>query len=99
MKPGRAGAPAGIVLITADKGLAGAFNSNVIGAAEHYAREQADARYYTVGIKARNAVRRMGMPDHPTWPLGGDVEARHGARRSRAEQPTTFATATSPRSC
>ena len=30
MKPGKAGAPAGVILMTADKGLAGAFNSNVI---------------------------------------------------------------------
>jgi F-type H+-transporting ATPase subunit gamma len=71
MKPGKAGAPSGIVLITADKGLAGAFNSNVIGAAETFARTQSEVRYYTVGTKARNAVRRMGIPDHRTWPLGG----------------------------
>ena len=46
MKPGREGAPAGIVLMTADKGLAGAFNSNVIGAAEAFARERARALLY-----------------------------------------------------
>src|SRR5579862_5234113 len=34
MKAGKTGAPVGIVLMTADKGLAGAFNSNVIRAAE-----------------------------------------------------------------
>ncbi len=71
MKPGRAGAPAGIVLITADKGLAGAFNANAISAAETFARQRSGVRYYTVGVKARNAVRRMGMPDHRTWMLGG----------------------------
>jgi F-type H+-transporting ATPase subunit gamma len=70
MKPGKSGAPPGIVLISADKGLAGAFNSNVIHAAEQLARRQGGARYYTVGIKARNAVRRMGSPDHAAWPLG-----------------------------
>jgi F-type H+-transporting ATPase subunit gamma len=69
MKPGKAGAPPGIVLISADKGLAGAFNSNVIHAAEQLARRQGGARYYTIGIKARNAVRRMGSPDQTTWPL------------------------------
>ncbi|MGA8326219.1 MAG: ATP synthase F1 subunit gamma [Candidatus Cybelea sp.] len=85
MKPGKEGAPPGIVLISADKGLAGAFNSNVIAAAERFAREQSGARYYTIGIKARNAVRRMGVPDHPTWPLGGDSKlhtAREAARRA-----------------
>ncbi|MGA9946379.1 MAG: ATP synthase F1 subunit gamma [Candidatus Cybelea sp.] len=70
MKPGREGAPAGIVLITADKGLAGAFNSNAIAAAEVFARTQSAVKYYTIGTKARNAVRRMGMPDHRTWTLG-----------------------------
>ncbi|MGA7354503.1 MAG: FoF1 ATP synthase subunit gamma, partial [Candidatus Cybelea sp.] len=85
MRPGKEGAPSGIVLISADKGLAGAFNSNVIGAAERFAREQNGARYYTIGLKARNAVRRMGMPDHPSWPLGGDSKlhtAREAARRA-----------------
>jgi F-type H+-transporting ATPase subunit gamma len=71
MKPGKAGAPSGIVLISADKGLAGAFNSNVIIAAETFARTQSQVRSYTIGTKARNAVRRMGIPDHRTWPLGG----------------------------
>ncbi|MFY9739697.1 MAG: FoF1 ATP synthase subunit gamma, partial [Candidatus Cybelea sp.] len=70
MKPGNQSAPAGIVLMSADKGLAGAFNSNVIHAAETFARGRGDVAYYTVGLKARNAVRRMGMPDHPSWPLG-----------------------------
>jgi F-type H+-transporting ATPase subunit gamma len=69
MKPGRAGAPSGVILMTADKGLAGAFNSNVIRAAEIYRRDHADAYFYSVGIKARNAVRRFGLGDHPTWVL------------------------------
>jgi F-type H+-transporting ATPase subunit gamma len=70
MRAGRAGAPSGIILITSDKGLAGAFNSNVIGAAEAFARTQSTAQYYTIGTKARNAVRRWGMSDRPTWLLG-----------------------------
>jgi len=84
MKPGRAGAPSGIILMTADKGLAGAFNSNVIRAGELYFREHGDAQFYTVGIKARNAVRRMGMAEHPTWPLNAPSKltaAREVARR------------------
>lgn len=57
--------------MTADKGLAGAFNSNVISAAEGFARKQDAVRWYTVGTKARNAVRRLGISDHQTWLLGG----------------------------
>jgi F-type H+-transporting ATPase subunit gamma len=69
MKPGNASAPVGIILMTADKGLAGAFNSNTIRAGEILARERKNVAWYTVGIKARNAVRRLGSPNHPTWVL------------------------------
>ncbi len=69
MKEGASGAPSGVILMTADKGLAGAFNSNVIRAGELYRADHKNAQFYTVGIKARNAVRRLGMPDHPTWVL------------------------------
>jgi F-type H+-transporting ATPase subunit gamma len=84
MRPGRAGAPSGVILMTADKGLAGAFNSNVIRAAELYRKDHADARFYTVGIKARNAVRRWGIADHSTWALNAPSKlqtARDVARR------------------
>jgi F-type H+-transporting ATPase subunit gamma len=93
MKPGKEGAPAGIVLISADKGLAGALNSNVIGAAERFARAQSGVRYYTVGVKARNAVRRWGMPDHSTWPLGGESKI-HTAREVAARASDDFKTGT-----
>jgi F-type H+-transporting ATPase subunit gamma len=59
MKPGREGAPRGIVLMTADKGLAGAFNSNVIREGERYARAGGAVIWYAVGNKARNATKRM----------------------------------------
>jgi F-type H+-transporting ATPase subunit gamma len=61
MRPGAAGTPAGVILVTADKGLAGAFNSNAIRAAEEYARvEPNGVRWYSVGIKGRNFIRRIG---------------------------------------
>jgi len=84
MKSGREGAPSGVILMTADKGLAGAFNSNVIRACELYRRDHSDAVFYTVGIKARNAVRRMGMTDRPTWPVNAPSKldvAREVAQR------------------
>jgi len=85
MKPGSAGAPVGVILMTADKGLAGAFNSNVIRAGEIFAREQKNnVEWYTVGIKARNAVRRMGKIDRPTWPVNAPSKldvARDVAKR------------------
>ncbi len=84
MKPGNASAPSGVILMTADKGLAGAFNSNVIRAAELYVKERKNVRFYTVGIKARNFVRRSGDLDHPTWALNAQAKidgAREVARR------------------
>jgi F-type H+-transporting ATPase subunit gamma len=69
MRAGNAGAPAGVILMTADKGLAGAFNSNVIRAGELVAKERGRVTFYTVGVKARNFVRRHGQPDHATWVL------------------------------
>ena len=83
MKPGNASAPIGIILMTADKGLAGAFNSNVIRSSEHFARGK-NVAWYTVGIKARNAVRRAGNSNHPTWVLNAPSKievAREVARR------------------
>jgi F-type H+-transporting ATPase subunit gamma len=71
MKPGRPDAPAGVIVMTADKGLAGAFNANVIRAAETFVQKRGAASYYTVGIKGRNAIRRVAG-EHPTWPLGGE---------------------------
>jgi len=86
MKPGADGKPIGVILMTADKGLAGAFNSNVIRAGEQFAREQKnDVEWYTVGIKARNAVRRMGAADRPTWPINAPSKldiAREVAQRA-----------------
>jgi len=59
MKAGREGAPRGVILMTADKGLAGAFNSNVVREAERFVRANGDVVIYAVGNKARNATRRM----------------------------------------
>jgi F-type H+-transporting ATPase subunit gamma len=69
MKPGRAEAPKGVILMTADKGLCGAFNGNLIRAAESFAREYGDVVWYPVGNKARNGVRRLSAPTGHTWSL------------------------------
>lgn len=85
MKPGKSDAPSGVVLVSADKGLAGAFNSNVIAAAQGFARAKSAVKYYTIGMKARNAVRRMGISDAPAWPLSTDSKidvARDVAQRA-----------------
>src|SRR5450755_686558 len=69
MKPGREGAPLGVIVMTSDKGLAGAFNSNLIREAEIFARKSANVHWYSVGIKGRNALRRQKDPTQAFWPL------------------------------
>ena len=69
MKPGTQGAPVGIVLMTADKGLAGAFNSNIVRAAEIYSREHGNVLFYPVGNKARNAAKRTRFETAESWSL------------------------------
>jgi F-type H+-transporting ATPase subunit gamma len=59
MKPGAAGAPKGMILMTADKGLAGAFNSNIVRVADTRQRADSNVLWYAVGTKARNAARRF----------------------------------------
>ena len=74
MKAGREGAPAGVILMTADKGLAGSFNANLIRSAEQYAREKASLAWYSAGIKGRNALRRQSGETLQFWPLAqGDM--------------------------
>jgi F-type H+-transporting ATPase subunit gamma len=69
MKPGREGAPLGVIVMTADKGLAGAFNSNLIRQAETLGRSNANVQWYSVGIKGRNALRRQTGRTESFWPL------------------------------
>jgi len=68
MKPGAAGTPGGIILMTADKGLAGSFNANLIRVGEVMQREDPNRRWYPIGNKGRNAVRRLGGEAIRTWP-------------------------------
>ena len=84
MKPGREGAPAGVILMTADKGLAGSFNANLIRTAEVHGRENANLAWYSVGIKSRNALRRQRGETLQFWPLAQGVmfdNAQELARR------------------
>jgi F-type H+-transporting ATPase subunit gamma len=88
MKPGAGGAPAGVILMTADKGLAGSFNANLIRSAELMGRERSDLTWYAVGIKARNALRRQRGETLQVWPLAqGDMfaNARELAARVTAD--------------
>ncbi|HOL70832.1 MAG TPA: ATP synthase F1 subunit gamma [Bryobacteraceae bacterium] len=51
-----------VVLLTADRGLAGAFNSNLIKTTQQFLREHEDAEtlLYTIGRKGRDFFRKRG---------------------------------------
>lgn len=70
----------GVVVISSDRGLAGAYNSNLIRAAEraigHHTMEGRDTRLFVVGKKAQSYLRFRGyrleqafegMTDQPTY--------------------------------
>ena len=68
MKPGAAGAPAGVILMTADKGLGRRVQRQPDSRRRSRCmREDAEPRWYPVGNKARNAVRRLGAEAVRTW--------------------------------
>ncbi|MBV8082245.1 MAG: ATP synthase F1 subunit gamma [Candidatus Eremiobacteraeota bacterium] len=60
----------GLLLMTADKGLCGAFNSNLVRAASNELGGDAAARLYLVGIKGRVQLKRTPNPVAAAWPLG-----------------------------
>ena len=70
-----------IILITADKGLAGAYNANIIRATARFMREnrREDAKLITVGRKGRDLMVRYGrtviaeFSDLPAQPKALDI--------------------------
>jgi F-type H+-transporting ATPase subunit gamma len=62
-------ATSGILLMTADKGLAGAFNSNLVREGLAVARRSAGPRFYLVGTKARVQLRNTAFAIDADWQL------------------------------
>jgi F-type H+-transporting ATPase subunit gamma len=77
-------AHSGIVLMTADKGLCGAFNSNLVRAALTLARTAPDPQFYVVGLKGQIQLRQTPSRIAAQWPqlgkpfveLAKDIAAR-----------------------
>ena len=68
----RAGGKRAILLMTADKGLCGAFNSNLVRAAINVARDGTPpVALYLVGLKGRVQLRKTAYPVAQSWPLSG----------------------------
>jgi F-type H+-transporting ATPase subunit gamma len=62
-------ATSGILLMTADKGLAGAFNSNLVREGLAVARRSPAPRFYLVGTKARVQLRTTAFAIDADWQL------------------------------
>ena len=52
----------GCLVITADRGLAGSYNQNVIRLAEHLREEHAETRFFVVGEYGRHYFMQHGIP-------------------------------------
>ncbi|MEA2722001.1 MAG: F-type H+-transporting ATPase subunit gamma [Candidatus Eremiobacteraeota bacterium] len=90
MKAGAGNAPGGVILMTADKGLAGSFNANLIRSAETHGRANANLAWYAIGIKSRNALRRQSGETLQFWPLSqGDMFANAQALAQRVTDDFT----------
>jgi F-type H+-transporting ATPase subunit gamma len=85
-----------LALVTSDKGLAGAFNSNLIKGAQRFAEEhrEAEVRFQLVGRKGRDFFRKRAakvVSDHVNLaakPVYGDMAAiaREAMELYRAEE-------------
>jgi F-type H+-transporting ATPase subunit gamma len=63
-RPGAAGGPTMVIVITADRGLCGSFNTNIIKAAGAFIRENPGRAisFGLVGRKGRDLLGRRGLP-------------------------------------
>jgi F0F1-type ATP synthase gamma subunit len=73
-----------VILMTADKGLAGSFNANVIRVGERSRARTATSSGTPVGNKARNATKRLRPETVALVAHGPDklVAARRRSRRA-----------------
>ena len=81
----REGGATGLIVISADRGLAGAYNANILRTAERLRREIGDARLYVTGRKAISAFRFRrvemaeqwtGFSDNPSYEDAAAVARR-----------------------
>ncbi|MGP6158694.1 MAG: ATP synthase F1 subunit gamma, partial [Vulcanimicrobiaceae bacterium] len=61
MRPGKEGAPRGVIVVTSDKGLAGAYNGNILRAAVLLQAQDPNVLWYSIGNKGLTALRRLSQ--------------------------------------
>ena len=72
--------PAAYIVVTADRGLAGAYNANVLRLVERSRRQTSDALTYAVGRKALAALRFRKIPMEAEWSGFSDAPTYEKAR-------------------
>lgn len=70
----------GILVITADKGLAGAYNANVLKRAQELLREHPDNRLFVVGEYGRQYYKNHGVPFDAEFDYTAQDPTLHRAR-------------------
>ncbi len=66
-----------LVVVTADRGLAGGYNANILRRADQYLREHVDVQLILIGRKARDYYRRRGQKFLAEYVnMGDDVDFR-----------------------
>ena len=71
----------GILVITADKGLAGAYNMNVIRAAEKALAEHPDSKLFVVGTYGRKYFAARNIPFEADFEYSAQSPTLHRARK------------------
>lgn len=56
-----------LIVITADRGLCGSYNANIIRQAQGYLRENPDTVLITIGKKGRDFFKRRNVPIRKEW--------------------------------
>jgi F-type H+-transporting ATPase subunit gamma len=81
LKPREGRGRVGMIVITADRGLAGAYNSNIIRAAERDMRDHDETRLFLSGKKAVSYFKFRGYDFSDSWTGTSDQPKISDARR------------------
>src|SRR5918992_864051 len=81
LKPRESDGTVGMMVVTADRGLAGAYNSNVLRAAERDMRDHHETKLFVSGKKGASYFRFRGYEITEQWMGYSDRPDIHDARR------------------
>jgi F-type H+-transporting ATPase subunit gamma len=84
------GGKTAILLVTADRGLCGGYNTNIIKTAMKFAQEKGGADFFTLGRKGREAVVRAGGAIIKGYMLRFDYPKYETAQRISADLQECF---------